>query len=74
MTEVVRVLVANGLVRLDGVLVSEGKGDHIHVVRVGEAGKLSCACPWWANCRGGQGPCKHALVVRIVSDAMVVDA
>ncbi|GIF15633.1 SWIM zinc finger family protein [Actinoplanes teichomyceticus] len=25
----------------------------------------SCTCPWWARHRGGRGPCKHLLAVRM---------
>jgi hypothetical protein len=64
-----RTLVAEGAVRLDGALASVGEGDHAHVVRLDEAGELSCTCLWWAKYRGGRGPCKHALAVRIVRDA-----
>ncbi|MEO6088366.1 MAG: SWIM zinc finger family protein [Umezawaea sp.] len=64
-----RALVAEGAVRLDGALASVGKGDHAQVVRMDEVGELSCTCLWWAKYRGGRGPCKHALAVRIVRDA-----
>jgi hypothetical protein len=63
-----RALVAEGAVRLDGALASVGKGDHVHVVRLDEAGELSCTCLWWAKYRGGRGPCKHALAVRMVRE------
>ncbi|MEV0597187.1 SWIM zinc finger family protein [Nonomuraea cavernae] len=39
-----------------------------------EAGRLSCTCLWWAKYRGGRGPCKHALAVRMVRDAMAEEA
>ncbi len=65
-----RKLVEDGAVRLDGALASVGAGDHGHTVRLGEAGELSCTCLWWAKYRGGRGPCKHALAVRMVRDAV----
>jgi hypothetical protein len=64
-----RKLVASGAVRLDGALASVGEAEHEHVVRTDEEGRLSCTCPWWARYRGGRGPCKHALAVRMVRDA-----
>ncbi|GLW28369.1 SWIM zinc finger family protein [Actinoplanes regularis] len=27
----------------------------------------SCTCPWWAKYRGGRGPCKHVLAVRMAA-------
>ncbi|MGW3286657.1 SWIM zinc finger family protein [Streptomyces sp. NPDC001002] len=61
-----RGLVAAGAVRLDGVLATVTAEDgHAHRVR-DEAGVLSCSCLWWAKYRGGRGPCKHALAVRMV--------
>jgi hypothetical protein len=64
-----RALVAQGAVRLDGPLALVGRGDHVHVVRADDAGRLSCTCPWWARYRGGRGPCRHALAVRIAHDS-----
>ena len=69
-----RALVAEGAVRLDGTLATVGKDDHVQVVRMAEAGRLSCTCLWWAKYRGGRGPCKHALAVRMVRDAMAEEA
>ncbi|WUP71055.1 SWIM zinc finger domain-containing protein [Streptomyces sp. NBC_00258] len=63
-----RALVAEGAVRLDGDLARVGKGDHVHVVRADDAGRLSCTCLWWAKYRGGRGPCRHALAVSMVRD------
>ncbi|PZH11370.1 hypothetical protein C1I97_13095 [Streptomyces sp. NTH33] len=61
-----RALVAAGAVALDGVLATVTAEDgHVHRVR-DEAGVLSCSCLWWAKYRGGRGPCKHALAVRMV--------
>jgi hypothetical protein len=31
--------------------------------------RASCTCPWWADHRGGRGPCKHVLAARMVRDA-----
>ncbi|WP_406487327.1 SWIM zinc finger family protein [Streptomyces phaeochromogenes] len=63
-----RALVAEGAVRLDGSLARVGKGDHVHVVRADDTGRLSCTCLWWAKYRGGRGPCRHALAVSMVRD------
>ncbi|MFF8731459.1 SWIM zinc finger family protein [Streptomyces sp. NPDC015171] len=61
-----RALVAAGAVRLDGTLATVTAEDgHVHRVR-DETGVLSCSCLWWAQYRGGRGPCKHALAVRMV--------
>ncbi|MFJ3235241.1 SWIM zinc finger family protein [Streptomyces sp. NPDC086787] len=61
-------LVEAGAVRLDGELATVNVDDHVHRVRSDE-GRLSCTCRWWAEYRGGRGPCKHALAVRIVRRA-----
>ncbi|WP_406129283.1 SWIM zinc finger family protein [Streptomyces sp. NBC_00989] len=61
-----RALVAAGAVALEGALGTVTAEDgHVHRVR-DEAGVLSCSCVWWAKYRGGRGPCKHALAVRMV--------
>ncbi|MFJ4273343.1 SWIM zinc finger family protein [Streptomyces coelicoflavus] len=61
-----RALVAAGAVALDGPVGTVTAEDgHVHRVRE-EAGVLTCSCPWWAKYRGGRGPCKHALAVRMV--------
>ncbi|MEE1942265.1 SWIM zinc finger family protein [Streptomyces sp. TRM 70361] len=70
-----RALVAAGAVRPEGVEGTEGGGadgtfavavdGHTHRVRSAD-GELSCTCRWWAEYRGGRGPCSHALAVRIV--------
>ncbi|MER6675440.1 SWIM zinc finger family protein [Streptomyces sp. NPDC000983] len=61
-----RALVAAGAVALDGALGTVTAEDgHVHRVRA-EAGVLTCTCQWWAKYRGGRGPCKHALAVRMV--------
>ncbi|MET9834318.1 SWIM zinc finger family protein [Streptomyces sp. NPDC006385] len=60
-----RALVAAGAVALDGSIGTVTAEDgHVHRVR-DEAGVLSCSCLWWAKYRGGRGPCKHALAVRM---------
>ncbi|MBQ1088744.1 SWIM zinc finger family protein [Streptomyces sp. B93] len=61
-----RALVAAGAVTMDGGLATVTAEDgHAHRVR-DEDGVLSCSCLWWARYRGGRGPCKHALAVRMV--------
>ncbi|MDL2078094.1 SWIM zinc finger family protein [Streptomyces sp. GXMU-J15] len=68
-----RELVAAGAVALDGVLGTVTAADgHVHRVRE-EAGVLSCTCQWWAKYRGGRGPCKHALAVRMVRRGEVAE-
>jgi hypothetical protein len=58
-------LLAAGAVAVDGTLATVTAEDgHVHRVR-DEAGVLSCTCLWWARYRGGRGPCKHALAVRM---------
>ena len=64
-----RALVAEGAVRLDGAQALVGRGDRVNIVRTGDAGQLSCTCAWWARYRGGRGPCRHALAVRMVQDS-----
>ncbi|MGW4820186.1 SWIM zinc finger family protein [Streptomyces sp. NPDC004227] len=60
-----RALVAAEAVALDGALATVTAEDgHAHRVRE-EKGVLSCSCQWWAKYRGGRGPCKHALAVRM---------
>jgi hypothetical protein len=43
-------------------------GARVHRVRETE-GRLVCTCDWWTEHRGGRGPCKHALAVRIARRA-----
>lgn len=63
-----RALVDAGAVRLDGETATVTVEDHSHRVRSAE-GRLTCTCRWWAEYRGGRGPCKHALAVRIARRA-----
>ncbi|MFJ2478312.1 SWIM zinc finger family protein [Streptomyces sp. NPDC087659] len=63
-----RALIDAGAVRLDGETATVTVDDHIHRVRSAE-GRLTCTCRWWAEYRGGRGPCKHALAVRIARRA-----
>ncbi|AEW98110.1 MULTISPECIES: SWIM zinc finger family protein [Streptomycetaceae] len=63
-------LVDAGAVRLDGETATVTVEDHSHRVRSAE-GRLTCTCRWWAEYRGGRGPCKHALAVRIARRAAV---
>ncbi|MEV6017184.1 SWIM zinc finger family protein [Streptomyces sp. NPDC051997] len=59
-------LVSAGAVALDGAIGTVTADDgHVHRVR-DDRGTLSCSCLWWAKYRGGRGPCKHALAVRMV--------
>ncbi|QNS07531.1 SWIM zinc finger domain-containing protein [Streptomyces xanthii] len=61
---------ARALVSAGAVTIEDGAGtvtaDDGHVHRVREDGGTSrCTCLWWARYRGGRGPCKHALAVRM---------
>ncbi|MBZ9642485.1 SWIM zinc finger family protein [Streptomyces sp. PSKA30] len=68
-----RALVAAGAVALDGAVATVTAEDgHVHRVR-DQAGMLSCSCLWWARYRGGRGPCKHALAVRMVRRGVAVE-
>jgi hypothetical protein len=68
-----RALVAAGAVALDGAVATVTAEDgHVHRVR-DASGALSCSCPWWARYRGGRGPCKHALAVRMVRRGSAVE-
>jgi hypothetical protein len=64
-----RALVADEAVRLDGAQAEVGRGDGVNIVRTDDAGRLSCTCVWWARYRGGRGPCRHVLAVRMVRDS-----
>jgi hypothetical protein len=64
-----RALVADGAVRLDGAAARVGTGESVNLVRADPAGRLSCTCQWWARYRGGRGPCRHVLAVRMVRDS-----
>ncbi|AXI76863.1 SWIM zinc finger family protein [Peterkaempfera bronchialis] len=66
-----RALLDAGAVRLDDdTMATVTVDDHHHRVRA-EGGRLSCTCLWWAKYRGGRGPCKHALAVRILRRSAV---
>lgn len=66
-----RALIAEGAVRLEGELASVASGERRYQVREA-AGVLSCTCAWWAGHRGGRGPCKHALAVRMARRGAVL--
>ncbi|WP_165984711.1 SWIM zinc finger family protein [Streptomyces sp. YIM 98790] len=61
-----RELVAAGAVTLlgDG-LAAVRSGDLVYQVRATASGAMTCTCPWWAEHRGGRGPCRHALAARM---------
>ncbi|MEU6544918.1 SWIM zinc finger family protein [Streptomyces sp. NPDC046859] len=68
-----RALVAAGAVALRGdVGTVTAEDGHVHRVR-DESGVLGCSCLWWAKYRGGRGPCKHALAVRMVRRGVCVE-
>lgn len=69
-----RALVAAGAVRLDGPVLAEVRsGDRTYRVRTTATGEDTCTCTWWTNHRGGRGPCKHVLAVRIVRHRSAID-
>lgn len=58
---------ARALITAGGVTVGADvsvvvSGDETYHVR---NESQSCTCPWWAKHRGGRGPCKHVLAVRM---------
>ncbi|SFC19878.1 SWIM zinc finger [Streptomyces aidingensis] len=61
-----RELVAAGAVTFlgDG-LAAVRSGELVYQVRTTAAGAMTCTCPWWAEYRGGRGPCRHALAARM---------
>ncbi|MGW0436652.1 SWIM zinc finger family protein [Micromonospora sp. NPDC003197] len=67
-----RALVADHAVTLAGDLATVRGDNGSYQVRLSDAG-LTCTCPWWATHRGGRGPCKHALAVRLVRDGAAPD-
>jgi hypothetical protein len=61
-----RALVSAGAVTLtDGAGTVRADDGHVHRVRDEDGGVARCTCMWWARYRGGRGPCKHALAVRM---------
>ncbi|NBM18491.1 SWIM zinc finger family protein [Streptomyces sp. GC420] len=67
-----RGLLAAGAVALEGAQATVTAEDgHVHRVRE-DHGVLSCTCLWWAKYRGGRGPCKHALAVRMARRGALV--
>ncbi|WIM99076.1 SWIM zinc finger family protein [Actinoplanes oblitus] len=57
-----RALLAGGAVTLGTDVSTVVSGDETYHVR---HESQSCTCPWWAKHRGGRGPCKHVLAVRM---------
>ncbi|MDH6628800.1 hypothetical protein M2271_006635 [Streptomyces sp. LBL] len=68
-----RALVAADAVTLDGDFATVISGDSAYRVRDVDA-RLSCTCQWWAEYRGGRGPCKHVLAVRMTRQGGTGDA
>jgi len=68
-----RALAASGGVRFTGPdLAVVGTGDRSRQVRF-SGDQASCTCPWWAEYRGGRGPCKHVIAARLVRDAALAE-
>ncbi|GAA4602715.1 hypothetical protein BJY16_004340 [Actinoplanes octamycinicus] len=57
-----RALISAGAVTLGPEVSVVVSGDQTYHVR---HESQSCTCPWWAKHRGGRGPCKHVLAVRM---------
>ncbi|MDK1472608.1 SWIM zinc finger family protein [Streptomyces sp. 549] len=65
-----RALLEAGAVTLDGDLATVRSEDRVHHVRREADGRRThCTCPWWAEHRGGRGPCKHVLAVGLAHRA-----
>jgi SWIM zinc finger len=47
------------------VVTSDGKPRQVRF----EGDRVSCTCPWWADHRGGRGPCKHVLAAKLMRQA-----
>jgi len=47
--------------------ITSGEGKHLVRFESADAvaGPLSCTCAWWAQYRGGRGPCKHILAAQL---------
>ncbi|WP_246595051.1 SWIM zinc finger family protein [Actinoplanes auranticolor] len=59
-----RALVGAGAVTVDGDTATVRSRDSVYLVNL--SGKvMGCTCAWWAGHRGGRGPCKHVLAVRM---------
>ncbi|MEU5965667.1 SWIM zinc finger family protein [Micromonospora parva] len=59
-----RELVRGGAVTLDATTATVRSRDNVYLVnRTGPV--MGCTCAWWAEHRGGRGPCKHVLAVRM---------
>ncbi|GAA2588176.1 SWIM zinc finger family protein [Actinomadura fulvescens] len=73
-----RVAAMNPRLRAAHALVDQGAvaftADDVAVVTVDgrprqvrfDGDRASCTCQWWADHRGGRGPCKHVLAARVV--------
>jgi hypothetical protein len=57
-------LLAAGAVEWVGSAATVRVADHVQRVR-DQGGALSCSCSWWAEYRGGRGPCKHILAAQL---------
>ncbi|SEG07127.1 SWIM zinc finger [Thermomonospora echinospora] len=64
-----RALADDGAVRFTdpdlAVVTSDGRPRQVRF----EGDRVSCTCPWWADHRGGRGPCKHVLAAKLVRQA-----
>ncbi|MGC4805163.1 SWIM zinc finger family protein [Micromonospora sp. DT233] len=61
-----RELVRAGAVTMVGETASVRSGDDVYLVDHHRA-VMGCTCQWWVRHRGGRGPCKHALAVRMTT-------
>lgn len=61
-----RTLMEAGAVTVDGDAATVRSGDRVYLVSRTER-SLGCTCTWWTEHRGGRGPCKHVLAVRMTT-------
>jgi hypothetical protein len=74
-----RALLAEGAVRLDegeagdgslaATVTSDERANHVRLHLAASSESASCTCRWWAQYRGGRGPCTHVLAVQLLRQA-----
>ena len=60
-----RQLVADAAVRPTDDGFEVRSGERTYLVHRTSDGRVGCTCPWWAEHRGGRGPCKHVLATSL---------
>jgi hypothetical protein len=61
-----RALVDGGHVQPSGDGFEVRSGERAYLVHRVPDGGFGCTCPWWADHRGGRGPCKHVLAATVL--------